>query len=106
MVAFTHKHGFDSSDDLYELSIFDVNSVLEKLRDIRLTHIETSNILLSLNGGKLHTNAALLFAKKYDDVQIIISAPSEYFPKSYSYWVGRTFSTEISKENLDMYLDL
>lgn len=99
----THKRSFDSSDNLYELSIFDLNGTLDKLKQIRIDHIETSNILISLNGSKLHTIAALLFAKKYNDIQIIVSTPSEYFPQSYSFGVGRTFYTEISKESFDKY---
>ncbi|MBM3910555.1 MAG: hypothetical protein FJ356_02775 [Thaumarchaeota archaeon] len=86
-----HKKSFESSDEVKTFSIFDLEGLIKGLTQIRETSIETSNILLALNGTKLHHIGALLFAKKYKDIQLLLSSPLEYYPHSYSFGKRRTF---------------
>lgn len=100
-----HRNDYRSSDDLIKLSLFDLEGVITRLSDIRVNHIENSNIFIALNGTKLHHISALLFAKKFQDIQMILSSPLEYFPKNYSYGTRRTFELEITNEWLTKFLE-
>lgn len=98
-----HKKSFSSTDEIRLYSIFNLKELLDGLENIRRDNIETCNISIALNGSKLHHVGALLFARKFKDVQLIISTPSEYFPKSYSYGSRRTFEFVISREFISEY---
>lgn len=100
-----HRKSYDSIDEIQKYSIFDLEGVISGLTKIRNDNIENNNIIISLNGSKLHHLAALLFAKKYSDIQLILSRPLEYFPKNYSYGVRRTFEVKITKEWLIEFLE-
>lgn len=100
-----HREDYRSSDDLIKFPLFDLEGVITGLSNIRTSHIENSNISLALNGTKLHHIAALLFLKKFQDVQLILSSPLEYFPKNYSYGTRRTFELEITNEWLTKFLE-
>lgn len=93
-----HKEDFGSRGEILVFSIFDLESVIKNLETIRSQNIETCNISIALNGSKLHTIAALLFAKKFRDMQLVVSTPLTYFPNNYSYGVGRTFELNIDRE--------
>lgn len=99
-----HKKSFGSTEDMRLFSIYDLNSLIKGLSEIRVKHIETSNILLALNGSKLHSIGAILFAKKFRDVQLIASTPSEYFPSNYSYGVRKTYEIIFTRDWLKKFL--
>ncbi|CUR51355.1 protein of unknown function [Nitrosotalea devaniterrae] len=99
-----HSISFSHNDKLIKLTIFDLKSLIKSLIDVRLDHVENYNILLALNGSKLHAVAALLFAKKFHDIQLILSTPLEYFPKSYSEGTGDTYTITITKDWLIRFL--
>jgi len=99
-----HARSFDSTDDLIRYSIFDYKSLINKLIDIRSRNIEESNITLALTGSKLHAIAAVLFAKKFNDVQLVLSTPLEYYPYRYSYGIGKTFEFNIGKDWFEEFL--
>ena len=92
-----HRISFASSDSIVKFSIFDLESVINGLDVIRVKHIESSNICIAVNGSKLHTISAMLFAKKFKDVQIVVSTPIAYYPNNYSFGVGRTFELNVDK---------
>ncbi len=93
-----HQLNFGSLDEILKISIFDLKKLIEKLDEIRFTNIETCNISFALNGSKLHSIAAILFAKKFKDIQVVMSTPTSYFPENFSKGVNRTFELTINKE--------
>ena len=101
-----HKNSFDYNDGFEKLSIFESKQLFKKLTEIRLDHIENHNILLALNGSKLHAIIALLFSMKYRDIQLIFSTPIEYFPEHYSKGTGSTFELTITKEWLEKFFKI
>lgn len=99
-----HVKYFGPNDEFIECSIFDFKCVIQNLEQVREKHIETSNISIALTGSKLQTIAALVFAKKYKDVQLILSTPLEYHPSRYSIGVDKTWKLELSKTWLDRFM--
>ncbi len=98
-----HRKSIDSKKDFIEFTIFDIKGIIEKLGEIRTTYIETHNIMLSLNGSKLHAIASILFAKKYSDIQLLLSTPIEYYPKSYSNGTSQSFEITFEREWLQEF---
>ena len=98
-----HKLNFGSFDQIEEWSIFDLKSLIGRLNEIRSNNIEKNNITFALNGSKLHSIAAILFARKFKDIQIVMSTPISYFPENFSRGVNRTFELIITKEWLDEF---
>ena len=93
-----HKRYFINNDEIiHKYSIFELNEVIKELEKIREDNIKNSNIIIALNGSKLHSLAALLFAKKYSDIQIIISYPKDYHPENYSHGGKHTFEIIFDK---------
>ena len=100
-----HNKSFSKDDKLLTFPIFALSDLIKYLEKIRSEYIETSNISLALNGSKLHTLAAILFAKKYQDVQLIISTPLAYYPNNYSFGTGRTFQIDLSKSWVKKFIE-
>ena len=99
-----HELNFGSLDEIMEFSIFDLKNLIKKLEEIRLTNIEKCNISFALNGSKLHSIAAILCAKKFKDIQVIMSTPISYFPENFSKGVNRTFELTIKRNWLETFL--
>ena len=93
-----HKRYFINNDEIiYKYSIFEFGEVIKELEKIREENIKNTNIIIALNGSKLHSLAALLFAKKYSDVQIIMSYPKDYHPDNFSHGGKHTFEIIFDK---------
>ena len=99
-----HELSFSSSDEIKEFSIFNLNSLVNYLTDIRSKNIEECNITVALNGSKLHSIGALLFAKKYRDIQVIMSSPISYHPENFSKGVNKTFEIIVEKTWIQNFL--
>lgn len=99
-----HERIFEPGEDIYSFNIFDYQSVIKKLIGLRNTYVENNNISVILDGAKIHSIAALLFAKKFKDIQLIFSSPMKYYPNRYSYGTKNTYKLEITKEWLDKFL--
>jgi len=100
-----HKLNFRSIDEIIKLSIFNLKNLIEELEKIRSTNIEKCNISFALNGSKLHSIAAILFAKKFKDIQVVMSTPISYFPKNFSKGVNRTFELTVKRNWLEKFLE-
>jgi len=100
-----HIQNFGINDEILEWPIFDIDDIINHLTDIRNKNIENCNISIALNGSKLHAIGALIFAKKFRDVQLIASTPSEYHPSSYSYGVRETYQLVITKTLMNEFLE-
>ena len=100
-----HLELLNSSDVLKEFSIFDLDNLLTYLTNIREEYIETSNISIALNGSKLHSLVATIFAKKFLDIQLIMSTPTTYHPNNYSFGVGNTYKIDITRDWFTEYLE-
>lgn len=98
-----HKRNFGSVDEIIKISIFDLKEIIKKLDEIRSANIEKCNISFALNGSKLHSIAAILFAKKFKDIQMVISTPISYFPENFSTGVNRTFELTVTKKWLEEF---
>lgn len=99
-----HELSFSSTDEIKEFSIFDLDSLMDYLVDVRAKNIEKCNISIALNGSKLHSIGALLFAKKYRDIQVIMSSPISYHPTNFSKGINKTFEIDIEKSWIKEFL--
>lgn len=89
---------------MLEFSIFDLKNLIEKLEEIRSCNIEKCNISFTLNGSKLHSISALMFAKKFKDIQLVMSTPISYFPENFSKGIKRTFELRVDKNWMGEFL--
>lgn len=99
-----HEKSFDEDDQLIVLSMFDLNGLINKLSSVRRENIEYYNIALALNGTKLQAIGSLLFAKKFQDVQVLFSTPAQYFPSNYSHGTSTTYELVLSREEVCKFL--
>ena len=92
-----HKYNFNDGESLSYISIFDFEKMIHELEKIRIKNIENSNITIALNGSKLHSLFALLFVKKYQDIQLLMSSPLFYHPRRFSFGSINTFELILDK---------
>ena len=100
-----HVRNFNSNESLSYFSIFDFKKTITRLERIRIENVESTNITIALNGSKLHSIFALLFVKKYQDVQLLMSTPLFYHPHKFSFGVKDTFELTLDKNWIENFCD-
>lgn len=94
-----YNYNLNIGEYIYEkYSIFDFKGIINKLNDIRTDNIDNTNMTIALNGSKLHALFALLFVKKYSDVQLLMSSPLQYHPPKFSSGALNTYEMILDKK--------